>query len=247
MSKPCCNPGGRTRIGTDGRPYYSCSHLERQRLYETQKGETVKPLDTSLTINANGGTLHYRDGSWRFLLDRAIWAHIQKTLKKPVPIEILVDPQRWCNATPGTVPSLGGYVHPVTGWACQVGPIPDEWVWTGWQQVTPAAAKVSIALTADEQALGDLGTTLGIPAADENRKCASLPSGTAAFELVNGDLAALPRVLAHTALRATLIGTGMYLIGVPKETLVRNAIAGSVGIDMFVLLWATIRKRETAA
>jgi hypothetical protein len=105
--------------------------------------------------------------------------------------------------------------------------------------------ELAIPLTSDEQGMGDVGTALGLPATTDTKPCASLPSGEAAHDLVSGDLTALPRVLTHTALRAALIGTGMWVMGASKKTLVRNALAGSVGIDLFVLLWATIRKRET--
>lgn len=94
--------------------------------------------------------------------------------------------------------------------------------------------------------LGDVGSSLGLPAHGE-KECASLPSGQAAFELVHGDLSALPRVLAHTALRATLIGVGAWLVGADRRTLVRDAIAGSLGIDAFVIGWALLRKTESKA
>lgn len=93
--------------------------------------------------------------------------------------------------------------------------------------------------------LGDVGTSLGLPAHEE-KACAALPSGEAAAEFVRGDLKALPRVLAHTALRATLIGVGAWLAGADRKTLVRDAIAGSLGIDAFVIGWALLRRRETA-
>jgi hypothetical protein len=64
-----------------------------------------------------------------------------------------------------------------------------------------------------------------------------LPSGTSATRLVAGESGALPEVIFHTALRAGLIGAGMYLAGSRKNTM-RNALAGSVAIETFVLLWA---------
>jgi hypothetical protein len=63
-----------------------------------------------------------------------------------------------------------------------------------------------------------------------------LPSGTSAKALVQGDMKALPEVVLHTALRAGLIGTGMYIAGA-RTDVVRNAVAGSLAIEAFVLLW----------
>lgn len=72
---------------------------------------------------------------------------------------------------------------------------------------------------------------------DISGDCAPLPSGRAMSDLVAGDPDAIGRVLFHTLLRASLVGTGMYLMGSRRETLIRDALAGSLGIDAFVLAW----------
>ncbi len=76
-------------------------------------------------------------------------------------------------------------------------------------------------------------------------ECAPLPSGQAMADLVGGDPSALGRVLAHTFLRTTLIGAGMLAIGSRRETIVRDAIAGSLGIDAFVLGWTLWNRSQT--
>lgn len=81
-----------------------------------------------------------------------------------------------------------------------------------------------------KQRQADLGDLAG--------ECAPLPSGQAMDDLVGGDPSALGRVLGHTFLRATLIGAGMMAVGARRGTVVRDAIAGSLGIDAFVAAWA---------
>jgi|GEM_PF-1823514 hypothetical protein len=76
---------------------------------------------------------------------------------------------------------------------------------------------------------------------------AALPSGSSAAALLGGDWRALPLAVGHTALRATLVGAGLYLAGErdPKR-LVKNAAAGSLAIEAFVLGWAAWKLRHSA-
>lgn len=71
----------------------------------------------------------------------------------------------------------------------------------------------------------------------------TLPSGRAAVDLVNGKPGGLTKTIACTLGRAALIGTGMWLGG-KRENLGRDAVAGAVGIEAFVLAWALYRSSE---
>ena len=80
--------------------------------------------------------------------------------------------------------------------------------------------------------LADLGELAQADCEDQ------LPSGRAWVGFVrDGDPEALASALGHTALRATLIGTGLWLAGGDRRTIFRDAIAGSVGIDAFIIAW----------
>lgn len=74
-----------------------------------------------------------------------------------------------------------------------------------------------------------LGESLTCPAA--------LPSGSSAAALLSGDMSALPLAVAHTVLRAGLVGAGLLVAG-ERTHVVRNAVAGSLAIEAFVLSWA---------
>lgn len=67
-------------------------------------------------------------------------------------------------------------------------------------------------------------------------QCASLPSSTAAADLLHGNPGGLAGVVLSTAGRAALIGAGLYVAG-EREHLVRNAVAGALAIEVFVLTW----------
>lgn len=69
----------------------------------------------------------------------------------------------------------------------------------------------------------------------------ALPSATSALALVNGEPGALPLVLAHTALRAGLIGVGLVVAG-QRHRLVRTAVTASLAIEVFVLGWAAYQR-----
>jgi hypothetical protein len=73
-------------------------------------------------------------------------------------------------------------------------------------------------------------------------KCAALPSGSAAFDLVSGDWSAIVPVIGYTAARAALIGIGMAVAG-EREHIVRNAVGGAIAIEGFVLVWAAFKRR----
>jgi hypothetical protein len=68
--------------------------------------------------------------------------------------------------------------------------------------------------------------------------CDTLPSAGSAAALVRGEPQALPKVLLHTAGRAVLIGIGLAIVG-EREHLMRNALAGALAVEAFVLayLW----------
>jgi len=72
---------------------------------------------------------------------------------------------------------------------------------------------------------------------------AALPSGSSASALLNGDPGALPIAIGHTLLRSVLVGTGLMVAG-ERAHVVRNAIAGSLAIETFVLGWAAWKLRH---
>lgn len=72
-----------------------------------------------------------------------------------------------------------------------------------------------------------------------------LPSGEAAQKLLAGDSSALGPVIGFTLLRAGLIGVGLYAAGQRKDV-VRGAIAGATMIEVFVLAWAALEKKQQA-
>lgn len=76
----------------------------------------------------------------------------------------------------------------------------------------------------------------------------ALPSGESAEQLVSGDLTALPKVAFHTATRAGLIGLAMYVAGMhAPKLLLRYSVAGALGIEAFVLLWALYEKQKASS
>jgi len=62
------------------------------------------------------------------------------------------------------------------------------------------------------------------------------PSAYSATALARGEPGALGDVLVHCALRAALIGVGLELAGC--RDVVRSAIAASVTIEVFLVLYA---------
>lgn len=74
---------------------------------------------------------------------------------------------------------------------------------------------------------------------------AALPSATSALALIRGEPGALPRVVAHTTLRAGIIGLGLTISG-QRRGIVRSAIVASLAIESFVLVWAALQKGKTA-
>ena len=64
---------------------------------------------------------------------------------------------------------------------------------------------------------------------------ATLPSVVAAEKLFNGESWGLVAVLASTVGRAGVIGAGLFLAG-ERDHLVRNAFAGALAVEAFVLM-----------
>jgi hypothetical protein len=87
----------------------------------------------------------------------------------------------------------------------------------------------------------------GRPVADfglgEAPACPALPSGSSAVALLSGDMSALPVAIGHTILRAGLVGSGLLIAG-ERAHVIRNAIAGSLAIETFVLGWAAWKLRR---
>lgn len=75
---------------------------------------------------------------------------------------------------------------------------------------------------------------------------ADLPSADAAKRLVRGESAAIPAVIFTTLARAALIGAGMYVVSSNKDmhTLSKQAIAGAVAVELFVLGWALHEEKQ---
>jgi hypothetical protein len=74
---------------------------------------------------------------------------------------------------------------------------------------------------------------------------AALPSGSSAATLLSGDWSALPAVVGYTAARAALIGVGLFAAGERAPArLARNAAAGALAIEVFVIGWAAWKLRQ---
>ena len=74
--------------------------------------------------------------------------------------------------------------------------------------------------------------------------CAALPSGQAAFDLLAGKWSAIGPVVGYTLARSVLVGLGMAVAG-EREHIVRNAVAGALAIEGFVLVWALLKNGTT--
>lgn len=86
---------------------------------------------------------------------------------------------------------------------------------------------------------------LGEPPAGAVVWLEGLPSGESAEQLVAGDVGALPKVVLHTVVRGALVGLGLYAAGMRGgKDLVKFGLAGAVGIEVFVLLWALYEKNQ---
>ena len=72
-----------------------------------------------------------------------------------------------------------------------------------------------------------------------NDQLADLPSADAAKRLIDGESGALGSVIGTTLARAVLIGAGLHVAGTPRARLVKESIAASLAIEVFVLgyLW----------
>lgn len=86
----------------------------------------------------------------------------------------------------------------------------------------------------------------GIPLRVDPAKV-ELPSASSAREFVERGAAALPKVVFHTLGRAALVGLGVAFLGTEdaRRNLVRNAVAGAVGIEAFVLWWTWRKAHES--
>jgi len=93
------------------------------------------------------------------------------------------------------------------------------------------------------QQLNDLLTQQTVDAQAALQSPATLPSATSALALVNGVPGALLTVVAHTTLRAGIIGLGLWLSG-ENQRVVRRAFVSSLSIEAFVLAWAAYQKSK---
>lgn len=70
--------------------------------------------------------------------------------------------------------------------------------------------------------------------------CPPLPSAQAASDVVAGKPGGWAEVAGWTAVRAALVATGLYAVG-ERRHVVRNAVAGAVAIEAFVLAWHFVK------
>lgn len=66
--------------------------------------------------------------------------------------------------------------------------------------------------------------------------CPTLPSSNSAYDFVTGKPGAWMTVLRDMLARSALVGVGMAVAG-ERDHLLRNALAGGVAIEAFVLAW----------
>jgi len=72
-----------------------------------------------------------------------------------------------------------------------------------------------------------------------------LPSQSSAAALVRGDWSAAPTVALHIVGRAGIVAAGMACVGERDASrLVRNALAGSLAIELFVLIHELVNQRQ---
>lgn len=79
--------------------------------------------------------------------------------------------------------------------------------------------------------------------APEHRKSADIFTQTNIAAFLRGNPQYFLPILADIALRAGEIGTGMYLAG-ERERNVKYALAGSIGVELFVLLYTIYFGKE---
>lgn len=73
-----------------------------------------------------------------------------------------------------------------------------------------------------------------------------LPSQSSADRFVREGLPAVPGLIAHTALRSFLVGSGIVLFaGRRDRKVIRDAVAGAMMIEVFVLAWAWWHKESS--
>ncbi len=72
-----------------------------------------------------------------------------------------------------------------------------------------------------------------------------LPSQSSASALVRGDWSAAPTVALHIVGRAGIIAAGMAVVGERDAgRLTKNALAGSLAIELFVLIHELVNQRR---
>jgi len=76
-------------------------------------------------------------------------------------------------------------------------------------------------------------------------QCASLPSSSAAYNLVHrGDLKDWGSAIGTTVLRAGLIGVGLYLYDNDDPKIPQKALVSSLMIEAFVLSYIFLNTRK---
>lgn len=71
--------------------------------------------------------------------------------------------------------------------------------------------------------------------------CGTLPSSTAAWKFVNGEPGGFAGIVGSTLGRAALIAAGVKFLTDDPEPL-RKGMAGALGIEVFVLLYAASQR-----
>ncbi len=76
--------------------------------------------------------------------------------------------------------------------------------------------------------------------------CPTLPSSESAYNFIQGRPGSTIRLVRDLFARAALVGVGMAVAG-EREHLFRNAFAGAVGIEVFVLGWVWLNAPPATA
>lgn len=71
--------------------------------------------------------------------------------------------------------------------------------------------------------------------------CASLPSSTSVSDMLDGKFDGFVGSIVSTAVRGGLIAGGLYIAG-DRKHLWRDALAGALAIETFVILYTLARK-----
>lgn len=70
------------------------------------------------------------------------------------------------------------------------------------------------------------------------------PSARSASMLARGEPGSIVACVAHCAFRSMLVAVGLRAVGHGEKDLVRDAVAGAIAIEVFLVGWAIRQERK---